>query len=472
MNLENFSRRDFLKAVSLGAAALSVGSSTGCLNAAGSFGNRKRPNIIFMLADDLGYGDVGSYGCTDIRTPNLDRLAKEGARFTDGYASAPVCSPTRAAFVTGRYQQRLGNRCEDYMGGGCPGLKPENHPSIAMYLKEAGYKTACYGKWNIGGVENITPNAHGFDHWVGFHHNFNYLTHASYDFASKKWDGPPALYEDGKLLKKPGYITDLLADYAVKYIKNSTEEPFFLYVPWQAPHSPMQDPDGDPKITDLPKGETPAQRPIYVKIVERMDYQIGRIMESLKQKGIVENTLVIFTSDNGGHRAARNLPLKGFKHSLDEGGIRVPFIMYQPGTIAPGQVTEQSAITMDVTATIAALAGAKVPQAHAMDGINLMPYVTRQKKPDKNRTLYWRRRIHNPHKKINKVWGKAIRQGYWKYHHDLVKNEQYLYNLKRDLEEKDNLIDRKPEIAAKLKKRLNNWEKQVTPKTPPLVPES
>jgi len=473
MSSNDCSRRDFLKAVGFGAAALSVASS-GCLSTAKQAGGGKRPNIIFMLADDLGYGDLGCYGCPDIKTPNIDRMAMQGARFTDGYASSPICSPTRAAFVTGRYQQRLGNKCEYYMGAGCPGLKPEKHPSIAMYLKEAGYKTACYGKWNISGIDedDTGPNDHGFDHWVGLHHNFNYLTHASYDFVSGKWDGPPKLYEDGKPLKKPGFITDLLADYAIKYIENSAEEPFFIYIPWQAPHYPMQAPDDDPKITDLPKKEAAEDRPIYIKIVERMDYQVGRMINALERKGIAENTLVIFTSDNGGHKASRNLPLKGFKLSLNEGGIRVPFIMYQPGTIIPGQVTEQPAITMDATATIAALAGAKVPQAHAMDGINLMPYVTGRRKPDKNRTLYWRYRVHLPNRKINKVMRKAIRQGHWKYYHDLECNEQYLYNLKQDIGEKNNLIDQKPKIAARLKKKLNNWEKQVTPKTPPLVPET
>jgi len=423
----------------------------------------KRPNIILLLADDLGYGDVGSYGCPDIKTPNIDRMAREGIRFTDAYANSPLCSPTRAAFVTGRYQQRLGYECEDYMGGGNPGLKANEHPSIAMYLKKAGYKTACYGKWNVGGVPNYTPNDHGFDHWVGLHHNFNYFTHR----AQNDPNGPSRLYEDGRVIEKSGrYITDLLADLTIKYIENSGDEPFFLYVPWQAPHNPMQAPDDDPNAKILPM--TPEVRRVkYIKIVENMDTQTGRIMDAIKRKGIDENTLVIFTSDNGGQKASRNLPLKGGKQDLDEGGIRVPFIMRQPGTIAQGQVTEQPTITFDVTATIVELAGATVPKEHALDGINLMPYVTGQKAPDKNRTLYWRRLTNKCRQRKFTLRARAIREGDWKYLDDAVRNAEHLYNLKEDIGETNNLIKAKLQLAARLKKKLHDWEMKVTPKEQP-----
>jgi len=420
-------------------------------------GKPRRPNIIFMLADDLGYGDLACYGGPDIKSPHIDRLAREGARFTDAYASSPLCSPTRAAFVTGRYQQRLGYQCEDYMGGGCPGLRPDEHPTIAMYLKAAGYKTACYGKWNVGGVENITPNAHGFDRWVGLHHNFNYFTHR----AERDPDGPSHLYEDGKTIDEPGYITDLLADRTIRYIESSGPEPFFIYIPWQVPHNPLQAPDDDPKAKPHTGG--PAGRHVYVKMVERLDYQVGRIMTALKRKGIDGNTLVALTSDNGGQRAARNLPLKGRKGQLSEGGIRVPFIMRWPGVIPEGQITSQMAITHDVTATIVGLAGAHVPEKHALDGIDLMPYATGQRKPDTARTLYWRYQDTDCRRWTSVTRSKAIREGDWKYQHDVWRGKEYLYNLREDLAEERNLLAEKPTIAERLKKKLVAWEADVTP---------
>ena len=417
----------------------------------------RRPNIIFMLADDLGYGDLTCYGGPDIKSPHIDRLAREGVRFSDAYANSPLCSPTRAAIVTGRYQQRLGYGCEDYMGGGCPGLRPDEHPTIAMYLKAAGYKTACYGKWNVGGVENITPNAHGFDHWVGLHHNFNYFTHR----AERDPDGPSHLYEDGRTIDEPGYITDLLADRAIRYIESAGPEPFFIYIPWQVPHNPLQAPDDDPGAK--PHAGGPAGRHVYVKMVERLDYQVGCIMAALKRKGIDGNTLVMLTSDNGGQRAARNLPLKGRKAQLFEGGIRVPFVMRWPGVIPEGHVTSQMAITHDVSATIVGLAGARVPKEHGLDGVDLMPYATGQRKADTGRTLFWRSQDTDCRRWTSVTRSKAIREGDWKYQHDVWRGKEYLHNLREDMAEERNLLAEQPIIAERLKKKLAAWEADVTP---------
>ncbi len=453
-------RRDFIRAVGLSAGAMAARRTCGEVS-----GERKRPNIILMVADDLGYGDLGCYDCPDIRTPNIDRLAREGVRFTDAYAAAPVCSPTRVALVTGRYQQRVGYYAEDYMGGGSPELSPDAHPTIGTYLKQAGYRTACYGKWNIGGAKNITPNEHGFDHWIGLHHNFNYFTHRS--LANP--EGPSELFEDGERVEREGYITDILADCAVDFIRKHAgdAEPFFLYLPWQAPHAPMQAPDDDPASSPQ-RSTDPENRPFYVKIVERLDYQVGRIMQALREAGADEQTLVVFTSDNGGHRCSRNLPLKGGKQELDEGGIRVPLIVRYPGTIPARQITGQMAITLDLTATAVALAGAAVSQEHALDGIDLMPYVTGERRPDPNRTLCWRRLTTDCRAWTAKLRTKAIREGDWKYVYDGLRGKEHLYNLRDDIGETRDLVGERPDLATRLRAKLGDWEKEVTPTSQPL----
>lgn len=467
------SRRTFLKETALGLIAAGTLGATGCAKLIPNIEtskSKRRPNIIFMLADDLGYGDVGCYGCPDIRTPNMDRLAAEGVRFTDAYAAAPVCSPTRTAFVTGLYQQRLGNAFEEYMTYPAPGVDPTTHKTVAMRLKDQGYKTACYGKWNVGHTQETMPHRHGFDHWIGMCHNFDYFSHKSVDHKIGKYLGPLGLYENGEPKQIEGYITDVLGDLTVDYIENAdANTPFFIYVPWQAPHGPMQPPDADPDELFPHQSPQPEDRPAYIKIVERLDYQIGRIMDALKRKGIDENTLVILSSDNGGCRAARNFPLKGRKQGLEEGGIRVPTLMRRPGQIPAGRVSAQPAITMDITATILAAAGIDIAQIDPLDGIDLLPHATGQKQPDLDRTLYWRRRVVRFGKDpINRIHARAIRQGDWKYHDAVHRKEEELYNLKDDIGETKNLIEQHPEITARLKKKLEAWEAEVTPPGPPL----
>lgn len=459
-------RRRFLKSMAAGSAYLLASRSLADLTQDCNVSHK--PNIIVMLADDLGYGDLGCYGCPDIRTPNIDLLAANGVRFTDAYCSAPVCSPTRAALLTGCYQQRLGNSFEDYLGDGVPGIDPAKHKTVGTYLKEAGYSTVCYGKWNVGGEDFFTPMDHGFDEWVGMDHNHNYFSHLGYDHVKHNWSGKLRMWQNRENKDIPGYTTDVFGDLAVNYIENyKSKKPFFMYLAWQAPHSPLQPPDAkyknEEEIINAPKDCEPYMRPNYIKIVSRLDYQIGRIANALKMKGIDKDTLVIFTSDNGGDRAARNLPLKGFKQDLDEGGIRVPFLMCWPGNLVRGKVTSQMAITFDITKTILSQAGVNTPVNHKLDGIDLLPYVNGEKKIDVNRTLFWRRRTFNSPGKINKVRAKAVRQGQWKYHKDLLRNREYLYNLKDDISETKNLLHEKPETAAKLKNVLQLWESQVTP---------
>jgi arylsulfatase A-like enzyme len=433
---------------------------------------KRKPNFIFFLADDLGYGDLGCYGAPDIKSPYLDQMANEGALFTNAYAAAPVCSPTRVAFVTGRYQQRIGQFAEEYMKEtvgtveGSPGLEPDKHPTVGMYLKEAGYNTAIIGKWNVGGGKDIPPTVHGFDYWLGYHHNMNYFTHSQTWYKKGVFqEGPPMLYENGHLVQMEGYLDDIVTDKTIRFIEENAgqEKPFFLYIPWQIPHDPLQSPFGDPKV--LPnygdRSDYKKARSTYIEMVQRMDDNTGLIMDVLKKLGIDEETVVFFASDNGGHPISRNLPLKGYKQDLDEGGIRVPFIIRWPGVVPPGQISSQLSITMDITATIAALAEAKVPEEHRMDGINLIPYLTGQKQVDENRTLYWRRRTINYETKVNKVRAKAIREGNWKYIRDYARKFEALYNLEEDLAETNNAIQDQPDIAMKLKEKLEAWEEEV-----------
>ena len=331
----------------------------------------RTPNVIILLADDLGYGDLACYACPDTRTPNLDRMAAEGAKFTSAYASGPVCSPTRVALLTGQNQQRLGNAFEAYLGGGSPGLDATKHKTLANLLKAAGYATMLLGKWNVSGGEGaraemnpaFSPAAHGFEHSIFVHHNHDQHTHRRE--KSDVYD----LWQNGERLERAGFTDDFLTDDAVAFIARPRTTPFLLYLSFLSPHNPLQ-------TYDDPKRYRNGDRAAYVKMVQRLDHNVGRVLDAIRQAGIEKETLVIFSSDNGGQVAARNLPLSGRKQQLLEGGIRVPMLMWRPGTVKTAQVIDHPVITMDITATVLAAAGAKVPDGPLLDGIDLTPLVT------------------------------------------------------------------------------------------------
>ena len=412
-------------------------------------------NVVVVLADDLGYGDLSCYGCPDTRTPNLDRMAAEGARFTSAYASAPVCSPTRVALLTGQYQQRQGNAFEAYLGGGSPGLDGTKQKTLGTLLRGVGYETVLLGKWNVSGSEGgraeqneaVSPTAHGFEQWICVHHNHDQHTHVRE--KSDVYD----LWQDGKRLERAGFTDDFLTDDAVTFITRPRDTPFFLFLSFLSPHNPLQTHD-DP--TRHPK----ADRATYVKMVERLDHNVGRVLEAIRKAGIDKQTVVIFTSDNGGQIAARNLPLSGRKQQLLEGGIRVPFVMWQPGTIKPGRVIEHPVITMDVTATALAVAGAKVPDGQPLDGIDLMPVATGQA-PPAPRTLFWRSRKINHRARTNEVDARAVRDGDWKLY--WRGNQPKLFNLKDDVGETQDQNSQRRDVLEKLIGKLDAWEKQVSP---------
>src|SRR5436190_6704136 len=338
--------------------------------AAYSADNPGRPNIVLVLADDMGYGDLGCYGCSDIRTPNIDSLAKQGLRLTSFYSNGPECTPTRTGLMTGHYQQRIGGlECAIGLGNVGRyddairlanqhelGLPPEQSV-LARSLKGAGYATAICGKWHLGYEPKFLPLKHGFDY------AFGPLGGAVDYFHHHEPGGEPMLYLNDRPHSREGYMTDLIADEACAFIRRTTQ-PFFLYVPFTAPHSPFQGPsDGGQPPVDA-DGMNRGSRAKYIEMVERLDTCVGKILKSLDESGAAANTLVIFASDNGGPMHSRNEPFSGRKGTTYEGGIRVPCIMRWPGKLIAPSESSQVGITMDLTASILNLAGAKPLSNH------------------------------------------------------------------------------------------------------------
>ncbi|MBD3265597.1 sulfatase-like hydrolase/transferase [bacterium] len=408
---------------------------------------KQKPNFVLIMADDLGYGDISCYGNERINTPHIDAMAKKGLKFTDYHANAPVCTPTRAALLTGRYQQRCGMEGVIYVRGDTR-LKgmPLDALTFAEVLQKEGYQTGIFGKWHLGYRKKYNPIHQGFDQFHGYvSGNIDYISH--YDNAGifDWW------HNDLKIQEK-GYSTDLFTDYAVNFIENHKDEPFCVYVPHEAPHWPYQ--GRDDKADRFPntqfdsRGSRPDRAAAYKEMVEAMDDGVGRIVSKLQELGLEENTLVVFCSDNGGvPKLGDNGGLRGDKASLWEGGHRVPAVAYWPGTIEPG-VTDQLALSMDWFPTMVSLAGADIPRRHKLDGVDLTPVLLKQVNLPQ-RTVFWRYRKH-----------KVARQGPWKL---LVENDKktYLFNLKKDRNETNNLADAKAEKVDELKALLANWEKEM-----------
>ena len=413
------------------------------------------PSIIFILADDLGYGDPGCYGAADLRTPHLDRLAAEGLRFTDFYANGAVCSPTRMAFITGRYQQRLGmDNALTYQEMG-RGLTP-GAPNIATVLKAQGYAAGLSGKWHIGYDRERQPLQQGFDHFFGLlggnHHYFEHMDRI----------GVPDLWLGNEAIEREGYTTDLITDDALTFIEENRDNRFFLYLSHAAPHFPHQGPgDADKDVRPKSKTWQPGDRETYIAMVEHMDKGIGKVLDRLDQLGLRDNTLVVFCSDNGGYIYSRNAPLRGHKSSLLEGGIRVPCIARWPGVIPAGTTTSQVGITMDWTATFTALAGAD-DDLLAGDGIDLTPILSGEHEPIE-RTLFWRGKKGPKRKSVEE--GLAVRRGKWKLHRP-TEGPSTLYDLEADPGESTNLIKARADIAADLTALQTTWESAIARGTP------
>jgi arylsulfatase A-like enzyme len=441
----SFSRHALLR----GGAALAVASAA---RPAWPAAPTERPSFVFILADDLGYADLSVYGQTDYQTPHLDRLAGEGIRLTHAYANSPVCSPTRFALITGRYQYRLRAGLEEPIGPRPElGLPPE-HPTLPSLLGKAGYATALLGKWHLGLPPGFGPRKSGYQTFFGNHSGaIDYFTHR----RGVGFFAAPDLYEGDVPVDKAGYYTDLLSDRAVEYLehRDRRSRPFLLSLHYTAPHWPWEGPgDKDVAVTDLfhNDGGSPAK---YAEMVRALDAGVGRVLATLERTGLARNTVVVFTSDNGGERFSRNWPFSGQKTELLEGGIRVPAVVRWPGRIRPGQVSDQTAMSMDWLPTLLAAAGLRADPRFPSDGTSLLPVLTGEK-PPVERTLFWR---------YKGLGQQAVRAGRTKYLR--IAGNEFLFDVVADPRERANLAGRQPELLASLKKRFAAWNARMLPIT-------
>ncbi len=429
-------RREFIGTAAATTAALGAAG----LDAATA---ATRPNVLFILADDLGYGDLSSYGRPDYRTPVLDGLARQGMKFMSAYAAAAVCTPTRCAFITGRYPQRLAVGLPEPLVDPNAHLGiPAGHPTIASLVKNNGYHTALIGKWHLGWDAEFSPNQRGFEEFFGILSGAaDYFTHSD------------DLWENLKPVQKVGYLTDLLSDRAVEYVSRKRDKPFYLSLHYTAPHAPWEGP-GDAAMRHE-HGEGPmvegGSLQTYAAMMKSMDAGIGRVLQALARAKLDRNTLVIFTSDNGGERYSFNWPFSFQKFFLWEGGIRVPALVRWPGTIPAGRVTEQAATTMDWTATILAATGTAPDPAFPLDGVDLLPVCTGARAPF-DRTLFWRTDARQ-----------AARQGRWKYLKD--GNAERLFDLSIDPGEKNDLRPTHGDVFEKLRTAYLAWNAQMLPRS-------
>ncbi len=409
----------------------------------------EKPNLVFILADDLGYGDLGCFGATYIKTPHLDKLANGGMRFTSNYANSSICSPTRAAFMTGRYFQRVGLEWAVWYQAPGEGLPP-TETSLATLLKNAGYQTALAGKWHLGYEHGWRPNQHGFDRFFGcLGGNVNYFEY--YDKT-----GTHDLFLNEEPIKGKGYLTDMTADYAVQFINEMKDHPFFLFASFNAPHFPFQGPDDQNEPFSWNQG---TRKDHYASMVESLDEAVGQIVEAVEAAGLSKNTLIVFTSDNGGEKLARNTPFRGLKGSLWEGGIRVPAIARWPTHIRAATASNHPIQTIDWSATLLNLAEAETPNNRPLDGVNLIPILTGGLDMEQ-RPLFFRRAL-DPHR--NKVIAqRAVRMGDWKYL-EADSEERFLFNLRTDKAESTNLVNKEATRAAEMKSALDRWEADVDP---------
>jgi len=410
-----------------------------------------KPNFIYIMADDLGYADLSCYGHQGYQTPNLDKLARQGVKFANAYAAAAVCTPTRTAFMTGRYPARtpvgLMEPIRWKHKDSIVGLSAD-YTSIATLLKKSGYETYLVGKWHLGYDPKYSPNKNGFDYFFGF--NSGGIDYSSHNNPK----GHSDLYENETPIKKEGYLTDIWMDKSVEIIKAKHTKPFFLSIMFNATHWPWQAP-GDKPYPDTMNWHTGGTKEKYAAMVKSLDDAVGKIMAAIHNSKLDSNTLVIFTSDNGGEEFSDMGIYSGMKEQLLEGGIREPAFIRWPGVIPANSNTKQVAITMDWTATILAVAGAKSDPVFPPDGINLLPVCTGKKKIF-DRTFYWRLSQEKQQK--------AIRQGNWKYLQ--YEKGEFLYNLSNDPGEKIDLKEKYPAIFSQLKTKYSEWESAVLKPVP------
>jgi len=439
MTNDKITRRSFLHSSVLAASGIYLGGRV--FSAAAKQNNRRRPNIVLIVSDDQGYADSSCYDHPkEVATPSIDRLAAEGVRLTSGYASACVCAPTRAGLLTGRYQQRFGfYTAPDSRVG-----MPLGEITVADLLKKEGYATAVFGKWHLGLEPEYRPLKRGFDEFYGF------LGHGGHDYFNLDiTDEYTSIYRNDKPINDTGYLTNNLAREAVSFIERNRNRPFFLYLPFNAVHWPLQ---ALPEHIERFNTGDP-NRDTYLGMLVCMDEAIGRVLDALKQTGADGNTLIVFFSDNGGARQnlANNGALRDYKHSLYEGGIRVPFVVRWPDKLPKGTVCDEPVICLDVMPTICAATGIELPKDRVYDGKDMLPALRGQLKGPLHETLFWDDGAE--------LW--AVRAGKWKL--ISVKGSLALYDLSADVGEKNDVLKQNSDVVQRLERDYRAWKGDMAP---------
>lgn len=508
VNALNFNKRllimRFLNQIGL-YAALSVGIGiVGCTDSAPK--EQRKPNVIIILADDLGYGDISAYGNPYVKTPHLDQLSAEGVQCLQGYTSSPICSPARVGLLTGRYQQRIGyeyntpqrlannavmtpEQLKLYLDrlpkvglelaegirlnsdsiSNLPVGIPDTEVTIAELFKSNGYQTAIIGKWHVGEKDGLKPLDKGFDYHYGFYSGLSlyapesdpevvdrHLPWALSESAAWTRAGSNRIVRNDQEVEEDEYLTDRFAEEAIAFIETNQDKPFLLYLPFNAPHDPFQAKKSD---FDVYANESDSTKRVYYAMITALDNAVGRINQRLKDLGLEENTVIFFTSDNGGAaytRGTDNSPLKGGKLSHFEGGLRIPFFVKYPTSLKSGEKYPYPVSNLDILPTAAAIAGIPLPTNKEYDGVDLLPFLTGASKSAPHPLLFWRN-----------GYSKAVRNGDYKLYVNEKSQKIHLYNLAQDPNERSDISKELPDLVSELQQSLKNWEgKMSTPNLP------
>jgi len=442
-------RRQLLKTGAAGSLALLTAKRSRAQNSS------RPPNIVFIMADDMGYADVSCYGRPDLRTPNIDGLAARGVRLLQGYANSAVCTATRVGLITGRYQYRLRVGLEEPLATALPTIGlPPSHPTLPSLLKKAGYATALVGKWHLGTLPNFGPLQSGYEQFFGFRGGaVDYYSHNGTDQKPDLWDNDVPV-------ERAGYMTQLLGDRAVQVVNGYAKErrPFFISLHFNAPHWPWEAPGDEAesqriRTTALAHYDGGSQK-TYQRMITELDNQIGRVVGALRSNGLIDNTIVVFTSDNGGERFADTWPFSGRKTELLEGGLRIPAIMSWPAALPQNRTSQQVAISMDWLPTLLAAAGSTPDPAYAADGMNLLP-ILRSNGAPVPRQLFWRYKANAQ---------RAMRDGDMKYLK--IRENTFLFNVAEDPMERANVKDRQSDVFERLAKEWLAWNSTMLPEVP------